>query len=1347
MATIVLSAAGGALGGAIGGSVLGMPMAVVGRAIGAAAGRMIDQRWAGGGQGRSEQAVMGGGSRVVETGRIDRFRLMGASEGGPIAQLYGRARLGGQVIWATRFKEMVRTSTEVTGGTTQTTSSGGGGGGKGFGGGGGGSSRTTTSKSTVTTKSYHYSVSLALALCEGEISRVARVWADGQEVPLRDLTMRVYTGSDDQLPDPKIAAVEGAESAPAYRGIAYVVIEDLPLEAFGNRVPQFSFEVMRPEAVADGARARDISSAVKAVAMMPGSGEYVLATSPVYFERGPGRQHAVNLNTPSGRTDFVTSLQALTEEAPNCGSSSLIVSWFGNDLRCGHCTVRPRVEQTIEDAPRMPWQVSGRVRSNAGTVPKRDGRPVYGGTPTDASVVQAIRHLKSKGQDVVFYPFILMDQIEGNTQPDPWSDAASQPALPWRGRITLDKAPGQAGSTDQTAGADAEVAAFFGNAQPQHFSIQGSQVSYSGPNDWGYRRFVLHYAKLCALAGQVGAFCIGSEMRGLTHIRGAGGTFPAVEALRTLAADVRAILGPDTKIGYAADWSEYFGYMPQDGSGDRLFHLDPLWADDAIDFIGIDNYMPLSDWRDGFDHLDAQKAQTIYDLDYLKSNIEGGEGFDWYYSGQEASDAQIRTPITDDHNEPWIWRYKDIRGFWENTHHNRIDGVRQPQPTAWVPQSKPIWFTELGCAAIDKSTNQPNKFVDPKSSESSLPRYSTGRQDELMQMQYLRAMLEYWEDESVNPVSSLYDGSMVDTSRSHIWAWDARPFPHFPNNLALWSDGANYARGHWLNGRVTARALASIVAEICDRSGVTHYDVSRLYGFVRGYSVNDVDSGRAALQPLMLAYGFDAIEREGCLHFVTRDGRAFDTLDVDTLALNDEQENELELARAPSADVAGRMRVNFVDADGEYEARSAEAVFPDDDTPSVSTSELELSLTRGEGRMMAERWLTEARIARDTAKFALPPSQADLGAGDVVRIGLPEGNFDFRIDHVEEAGVKLCSATRVDEGVYVASHPLDEVAVMKPFTPVAPVFPLFLDLPLMTGDEIEHAPHIAVTADPWPGAVEVVSSVTGNGYQRNVSIAGASVIGVTETPLLAAKAGLFDRGEPLRVRVSNGHLSSVEDAALRAGANLCAIGDGTSDQWELFQFAQADLVEEDVYELSQRLRGQLGSDGVMPAQWPAGSYVVLMNGMPDQISLPVGNRDTARYYRIGPASRSYDDDAYIEKYEVFQGVGLRPLSPAHLRGYRRDDGDLAVHWTRRTRLEGDSWSGFDVPLAEASELYVLRVIDGGSLRREVQLNTSEWVYPAGMQAADGVSGVFEIEVAQVSERFGPGLYTRIEIND
>ena len=92
-------------------------------------------------------------------------------------------------------------------------------------------------------------------------------------------------------------------------------------------------------------------------------------------------------------------------------------------------------------------------------------------------------------------------------------------------------------------------------------------------------------------------------MRGLSWERDSASTYPFVAALVALAADVKEIL-PEAKILYAADWSEYFGYQPPDGTGDVYFHLDPLWASDAIDAIGIDVYWPLADWRDGRDHLD-----------------------------------------------------------------------------------------------------------------------------------------------------------------------------------------------------------------------------------------------------------------------------------------------------------------------------------------------------------------------------------------------------------------------------------------------------------------------------------------------------------------------------------------------------------------------------------------------------------------------------------------------------------------------------------------------------------------------------------------------------------------------
>ncbi len=1299
MATIVLSAVGAAAGAGVGGGIFGLSSAVIGRAVGATLGRVIDQ------------SILGAGSQAVETGKVERFRLSGASEGTSINQVYGRSRISAQVIWASGFQESAATS---------------GGSGKG-------------APRGASTTAYSYSVSLALALCEGEISRVGRIWIDGDEASLAGLNFRVYPGSQTQLPDPKIEAVEGAGNVPGYRGIAYVVIEDLELAAYGNRVPQFSFEVMRPapevSPTGQGDAAPELTYGIEGVAMMPGTGEYALATTPVRFQQEPGVSSYINVNTPSGKTDFASSLTALQGELANCGATSLIVSWFGSDLRCGSCRIAPKVEQREFEGVEMPWRVSGIGRMDAEAIARVDGSVVYGGTPTDRSVMEAIAALRDAGQAVMFYPFILMEQLAGNGLADPYSDAADQPDLPWRGRITLSTAPGRPGTPDQTALAQIEVAAFFGQADGSQFVPNADGVSYTGPAEFSYRRFILHYAHLCVAAGGVDSFCIGSEMRGLTQIRGADNSFPAVAAMRILARDVREILGPNCRIGYAADWTEYFGYQPQDGSGDVFFHLDPLWADPAIDFVGIDNYMPLSDWRDGYDHADADWG-SIYNLDYLKSNIAGGEGYDWYYNGPQAAASQVRTPITDGaHDEPWVFRYKDLKGWWSNPHFERRGGVRQAVPTGWQAESKPIWFTEYGCAAIDKGANEPNKFLDPKSSESSLPKYSNGRRDDFMQMQYLRATFDHWADPVNNPVSDVTGKAMVDMSRAHVWAWDARPYPYFPGNTELWSDGANYMRGHWITGRVTSRSLSSVVSEICAKSDVADVDVSRLYDVVRGYVIGNVDGARARLQPLMLAYGFDAIERDGQLVFRTRDGRKIADIDPALVVANEEADGDIDSTRSPEADAVGRLRLNYIAADGDFAVQAAEAIFPDERSFSVSQSEFPIVLTRAEAGGIVERWLAESRIARDGLKFSLPLSQLSIGAGDVVEI--QEGLY--RIDHVEQSGRQIVEAVRIERELYEPSDSLDEDVRVSRFVAPVPVLPVFLDLPLLKGNEVLHAPHLAVTGRPWPGAVALYDSAFEEGFALNSTFETAATIGTTLSAMSSAGSGLIDNGPALRVRLLSGALQSVELDRLLAGSNAMAIGTGADDIWEVFQFARADLVGARTYDLTRRLRGQLGTDALMPDHWPEGSRVVLLNDALDQISLESSNRGLARYYRTGPAGLPPSDPIYAETRRAFDGIGLRPYAPVHLRAAVRE-GNLDVGWIRRTRIDGDPWGSVEVPLNETSESYVLRVVRAGVVLRTVHLSAPSWSYSVAQQAADSAVAPFTIEVAQVSDRFGPGLF-------
>jgi hypothetical protein len=549
MATVVLQYAGAALGTLLGGPVGG----AIGRALGGLAGAVIDQQ-------------VFGGNTHREGPRLQSLQVMASQEGAAIPTVYGRMRIAGQVIWSTNLLEVASTQGQ---------------GGKGL-----------ATGPTVT--DYSYFANFAVGLCEGEIRGLGRCWADGKEIDLTSFAPRIYLGTETQAADSLITAIEGAVNAPAFRGLAYVVFERLPLAKFGNRLPQLSFEVF--------AKGNQTAELIQAVNIIPGATEFGYDTTLITRNGGAGVTQSENTHVSAARSDWSVSLDQLQQACPNVGMASLVVSWFGTDLRCASCQLMPGVENASKVTNGATWQVGGLQRAAAHVVSQVNAQPAYGGTPSDASVLHAIADMKTRGLKVMFYPFVLMDVPTGNALADPYG-GTSQAAYPWRGRITASHAPGVAGSPDKTAAAAAELASFVGTATPVQFTAGTETVLYSGPAEWSYRRMILHYAKLCALAGGVDAFLIGSELRGLTTLRSAPGTYPFVAALATLAADVKSIL-PGAKISYAADWSEYFGHQPQDGSKDVYFHLDSLWSSANIDFIGIDNYFPLSDWRDGASHLD-----------------------------------------------------------------------------------------------------------------------------------------------------------------------------------------------------------------------------------------------------------------------------------------------------------------------------------------------------------------------------------------------------------------------------------------------------------------------------------------------------------------------------------------------------------------------------------------------------------------------------------------------------------------------------------------------------------------------------------------------------------------------
>ncbi len=176
------------------------------------------------------------------------------------------------------------------------------------------------------------------------------------------------------------------------------------------------------------------------------------------------------------------------------------------------------------------------------------------------------------------------------------------------------------------------------------------------------------------------------------------------------------------------------------------------------------------------------------------------------------------------------------------------------------------------------------------------------------------------------------------------------------------------------------------MSEICSRSGVSAFDTSGLYGVVRGYAVSDVGDARSSLQPLMLRYGFYAVERDGVLLFRMRNGLRETALDDAQFAVSPDLDGTTVQVREADAALSGRVRLRFIQADASFDVISEEAVLPDEETHAVAASEFNMVLTRAEGRQVAERWLNEARIARETVQFALPPSKMAVRAGDVISL-------------------------------------------------------------------------------------------------------------------------------------------------------------------------------------------------------------------------------------------------------------------------------------------------------------------------------------------------------------------------
>lgn len=487
-----------------------------------------------------------------------------SSEGILIPEVYGSCILAGNIIWCSDIQTISKTSAPVT--TKQGVQAG------------------ETQKTTL--------ASFAIAICQGEIDAIINIYADGELLDISKYDIEQFTGSRNQ-PKSEIMMSNIDKEIPNFQNLCYVVFANFPLNNFGNRIPNFTFEISNNIETEEQSSLRN---AIKGITIIPGSGEFVYDTEIQQKKQGywqfgrfieTSKATHLNHHNNSNQANAIITLNNLEKEFPELEWISIIVCWFCDNLDISKCSIYPACEYKNMITFPNEWSVGSVTRELAREITKdSNNRPIYGGTPSDQSIINFIQEAKKRGYKICLYPMLMIDDNQKS----------------WRGFLT---------------GHESDVHDFFNK-------------------NAGYNNFILHYANMCK--NLIDGFVIGSEMNGLTQIQNQQNIFPAVDEFCDLAQKVKNILGSDVITTYAANWDEY--HHTQEG----FFNLDKLWSHNAIDRIGIDAYFPLSHSRG-----------SIYDIETIKQGWHSGEGYDFYYSDSEKTEKQPLEPKYAWKNIKYFW--------------------------------------------------------------------------------------------------------------------------------------------------------------------------------------------------------------------------------------------------------------------------------------------------------------------------------------------------------------------------------------------------------------------------------------------------------------------------------------------------------------------------------------------------------------------------------------------------------------------------------------------------------------------------------------------------------------------
>ncbi|MBI2801232.1 MAG: hypothetical protein HYX63_13305 [Gammaproteobacteria bacterium] len=541
----------------------------------------------------------------------------------------------------------------------------------------------------------------------------------------------------------------------------------------------------------------------------------------------------------------------------------------------------------------------------------------------------------------------------------------------------------------------------------------------------------------------------------------------------------------------------------------------------------------------------------------------------------------------------------------------------------------------------------------------------------------------------------------------------------------------------------TVTTVGTVVNAICQGAGLGagQLNTSALTDVIDGYKIPRQMPRRDAIEPLRQGYFFDAVESSGVLKFVKRGGASVTQFTADDLGADGDNSSALfKTTRQQETELPIEVNLQYLDTGNDYQPGSQRTRRLTSRSKQQVSVDLAISMSSIKAAQVADVLMRNVWAERTRYQLAATRRHLHLEPTDIIT--LPNGDLARIVaTNYHDSGRLDIEAVADFQALYASSAVGNDANqnIPQTLTVPGPTKLVVLDIPALR--DADNVPGFYLGAggyySGWRGCEVGLSADNGTAFDNIATIINDATIGYTTTTLgTSSLPHQIDLLNSVTVTLTtlNTTLSSISDAALLAGGNLCIIGD------EILQFGSATLVSAGIYTLSRFLRGRLGSEYALVHSM-AGERFVMLNST-EIFSINRGQTETnvprlLRAVTFGDALSEADNVSVTNT-----GRRQQPWSPIILGASPvRATNDWVINWVRRGRI-GWWWGDLiDIALEEATEAYDVDILDGaGATVRTIAVTVPTATYTAAQQVADfqGWQSAINYRVAQKSALVGRG---------